>query len=78
MESGLEGRNNLYNRILLTAMTQVSMESGLEGRNNTWKRCWMRFNEHSVSMESGLEGRNNVRLDLPEAAIKALSQWSTA
>ena len=35
MESGLEGRNNLYRPYdIYLHLQQVSMESGLKGRNN--------------------------------------------
>ena len=38
MESGLEGRNNLRDKILVDIpYERVSMESGLEGRNN-WRK----------------------------------------
>ena len=40
MESGLDGRNNLYDRMTKRLdIVLVSMESGLDGRNN-WLRLW--------------------------------------
>ena len=34
MKSGLDGRNNLFDRVAAVMPTEVSMKSGLDGRNN--------------------------------------------
>ena len=61
MKSGLEGRNNIMQRLYKDAEDFVSMKSGLEGRNNVAWNGLTKDSQSPVSMKSGLEGRNNPR-----------------
>ena len=77
MESGLEDRNNLAEKIGLKNLLPVSMESGLEDRNNEVRPCCLLL----VSM-----CLNGVRPRRPEQFAlfgvpwlwKKASQWSPA
>ena len=78
MESGLEGRNNIWPVFAVMRLLQVSMESGLEGRNNDARPG--RAAKPAASCLNGVRPRRPEQCEqVGDMAIRVdQSQWSPA